>query len=173
MKKYRIAKYPPMYRNEDGAYTKEEWTSYSDIGKVYEEGQFTVKQYLEMEQNYCDVIYAVCLDNAITAVHVEGLENNFTLEELEEMLGAKGLRLFDDDIQFLGGLKNGCEITGESLKKVLPLLLRECFWCKLVDANRDFMIEFGYDFYVYTTCNIVSSQTLRLAEKLGIYVECM
>lgn len=35
MHKYRITKYDPQYRDEQGIYIREDWTSYSDIGKTY------------------------------------------------------------------------------------------------------------------------------------------
>ncbi len=34
MKRYRISKYNPTFRTEEGIYEKEEWTSYYDIGKI-------------------------------------------------------------------------------------------------------------------------------------------
>lgn len=54
MIRYRITKYPPQNRNEQGWYTKEEWTSYVDIGKVYDSGLFTLEDYLKVESNYCE-----------------------------------------------------------------------------------------------------------------------
>ena len=33
MKKYRITKYNPIYRDDEGKYLIDEWTSYTDIGK--------------------------------------------------------------------------------------------------------------------------------------------
>lgn len=51
MYKYRISKYNPQYRNEEGCYTKNEWTSYSDIGTIYEGRKFTKEEYLYVEKN--------------------------------------------------------------------------------------------------------------------------
>ena len=39
MKEYRISKYDPQFR-VNGAYQKNEWTSISDIGKVFDDGGF-------------------------------------------------------------------------------------------------------------------------------------
>lgn len=45
MKKYRISKYNPCNRDEQGRYIINEWTSYSDIGKLYNRKIFDDKRY--------------------------------------------------------------------------------------------------------------------------------
>lgn len=55
MYKYRITKYNPAYRDKKGTYTKEEWTSVSDIGKKYA-SSFTAREYIKTENLYIDAI---------------------------------------------------------------------------------------------------------------------
>lgn len=65
MIKYHISKYSPQYRNEKGEYTRNDWTSYADIGKKYEFGQLTLKEYITIENNYGKVIEMIFLENNI------------------------------------------------------------------------------------------------------------
>lgn len=41
MKKYRITKYDPQYRDGQGRYSRNEWTSWCDIGGIFEDRVFT------------------------------------------------------------------------------------------------------------------------------------
>lgn len=56
MKCWRITKYNPKFRNELGHYQKKEWTSVSDIGKIFEGKQLTVEEYLNTENLYINSI---------------------------------------------------------------------------------------------------------------------
>lgn len=67
MKEYRISKYDPQFR-VNGAYQKNEWTSVSDIGKVFDDGVLTLAEYLRVENEYIQF----CL-NAMKAAGVTGL----------------------------------------------------------------------------------------------------
>lgn len=171
MAKYRISKYSPNYRNGEGIYTIDDWTSYSDIGKKYGGEKFTIEKYYEVEKNYGIIVEAILQDNGIEEVVVEELELNFTVHELKYLLGIKGLLLSNDNIKLIDNLKNGSIIPRNALKEVISLILRECFWCKLVSENHQFLIEFGYDLYVYVTCDILSDEMIQKAEKIGIYIE--
>ena len=67
MKEYRISKYDPQFR-VNGAYQKNEWTSISEIGKVFDDGVLTLAEYLRVENEYIQF----CL-NAMKAAGVTGL----------------------------------------------------------------------------------------------------
>ena len=48
MYKYRITKYNPQYRDDKDIFMKNEWTSYTDIGKIYNEHIFLKEEYLSI-----------------------------------------------------------------------------------------------------------------------------
>lgn len=52
MKTYRITKYNPKNREKDGVYSKDEWTSISDIGKSFGDYKLTASDYLKVEDQY-------------------------------------------------------------------------------------------------------------------------
>lgn len=173
MAKYRISKYSPKYRNEKGEYLKKDWTSYADIGKEFNEELLTIEKYLSVEKNYSNIVEAIFVDNNIDSVMVEELECNFTIREIQRLLGTKGISLSEQDIQIIRSLKNGYTISRDSLKEIVLLILKDCCWCKLITTNQRFVIEFGYDLYVYITCDKVTNQTIQQAEDIGIFIENM
>lgn len=56
---YRISKYNPLFRTENGYYLNDEWTSYSDIGKIFYNKVFTKDDYLSFENKYCDTVLSI------------------------------------------------------------------------------------------------------------------
>ena len=36
MKKFQISKYDPVFKTEDGKYIEDDWTSVSDIDKIFD-----------------------------------------------------------------------------------------------------------------------------------------
>ena len=47
-----ITKYNSIFRDENWNYTRNEWTSISDIGKKFDDVLFTKEEYLEIEKKY-------------------------------------------------------------------------------------------------------------------------
>ena len=56
---HEIVKYSSENYGENGVYTKDEWTSRSDIGTVYEGKTFTLEKYLDVEQRYINVVLSI------------------------------------------------------------------------------------------------------------------
>lgn len=171
MIKYRISKYLPQYRDKDGKYLKNDWTSYADIGKNFDSGILTLDSYIKTERNYCKVVKEIFLNNDIEFVIVDALECNFTVKELNQLHKLRGLRLSNNDKYFINNLKNGDKIILDNVEEILSLILRDCFWCKLVSPDQDFIVEFGYDLYVYIVCRELSDKIIQQAKKQGIYIE--
>ena len=51
-----ISKYDIKYRNELGVYLRDDWTSFFDIGKVWEGELLTREEYERVEKNYLDAL---------------------------------------------------------------------------------------------------------------------
>ena len=49
---WRITKYNPAFRNEKGAYLKNEWISISDVGKSFDGKILTLPEYQKAEDAY-------------------------------------------------------------------------------------------------------------------------
>jgi hypothetical protein len=54
---WRVTKYDPVYRDLEGNFKKEDWTSYYDIGKVYGGQEFTLSDYLSIESSNSNAMY--------------------------------------------------------------------------------------------------------------------
>lgn len=171
MKKYRISKYSPIYRDERGRYLKDDWTSYADIGKKFNGNQLTLEEYINVERNYQKIVKRICEECEATTLVVKELERGFSVEEIKNILIKKEIELSEEDIRFITDIKNGYLVSLDNLRKIVSFILKDCFWCKLECPTSKVTIEFGYDLYVYITCNEISKQTIQWVEKVGMYIE--
>lgn len=171
MKKYRISKYSPQYRDENGCFTKKEWTSYSDIGNEFCGETLTLEKYIQTEKDYIKTVKAICEFCHVQSLKVRELEKIFSIEEIQSLFCAKGLKLAWEDILFMEGLTNGQMISMDNLARFIALILKDCYWCKLVSVTSDFCVEFGYDLYIYITCNELSEMIIQQAYEIGIYID--
>lgn len=169
MIKYRISKYNPKYRNYEGIFLKEDWTSYSDIGKIYNGKIFTKEDYINIEKLYCECIFSIITDLGIKKLVIQKLELYFSLEEIIKLLKSSDLELTYIEKQIINNIMNGMSISLYDLNSYLRLLLRECFWCYLVHSK--FKITVGYDFYIYLYCNSINLKIIEDYKKKGIFIE--
>ena len=174
MHKYRITKYDPQYRDEQGIYSREDWTSYSDIGKTYSGKLFGKDDYINTEKLYCHTVISILQICGIKEVIVEDLESRFSVDEIKQMLRLKGLDLSNKEEVIITSLCNGNKVHINNLQLYLKLILRECFWCKFADADLLIQIEFGYDYYIYLNSRtIISHEFISDCKKDGIFIEKM
>jgi len=155
---YRITKYNPKYRNTEGAYLKSEWTSYSDIGKKFDDTILTIDQYLLVENAYITaiIVFMDCLN--INILYVADLEKN----KKSRNNITHFLTLFDS-------LKNGLLLNKEQIKIVSSMILRENLWCKLKTNN--LYVHFGYDYYMYVESARECTAAVQSIEESGLFVE--
>lgn len=145
MKEYRISKYDPQFR-VNGAYQKNEWTSVSDIGKVFDDGVLTFAEYLRVENEYIQF----CL-NAMKAAGVTGLS------VCAPEIYCEGLRL----------PKRVCDT--DSICEIIRWCLREKCWAKLEGTR--FFLHFGYDYYLYIGTDVPKPLVETLAKEQNLYYE--
>ena len=145
---FRVTKYDPKYRI-NGVYCKDEWTSYSDIGKKYNNKIFTITDYLKVEDAYLEVIKTALIKANVCQLKITDLEqflqHDYCVSDHEMLTSV-------DDIL---GVSRDC--------------LRETVWCKLVGDN--FFIHFGYDYYMYIGCCIDKAVMNDIVSQQGLYLE--
>lgn len=171
MLNYRISKYNPMHRDRQGAYTLEEWTSFCDIGRMYQGREFTKEEYLKTESLYCDVVYEILMQQGVKVLEVRDLERHFSLPETSRFLLEKSLQLTEEECYIIQTIQEKQQISIEQIKVYVKLLLRDCFWCILANTESDAKVSVGYDYYVHLTCDTLDWSQINAYEKLGIYVE--
>ena len=148
LKAKAVTKYNPINYNSEGAYTLDEWTSRSDIGKRVDSVTNTIlshDRYMEVENNYI---------NSVKIFLEEVKAKKFRIEELYKISDLEDFEKNND--QYLYEYYNNLESNEYSLAEVgtiVKLALREYIQVeiKLITLNKDddTAIYFGYDYYMY------------------------
>ena len=167
MKKFRITKYNPLNRNDEGCYLKDEWTSISDIGKKFEGIELKEDEYLKTESVYISAIELILKERGIKKLFIADLEKNIDRIELE----SDKLILSENDNSYYNKITEGFSLEFKEISTVLKLALRETIWCLLYSTDEHFIIKFGFDYYIYITCESISQKTKIEIERLGLYIE--
>lgn len=159
---WRITKYTPKKRNPQGWFITDTWTSYSDIGSLYQEEKFTYDEYIRVENLYINAIiqFMKCLN--IFHLQVKCLENYDRINE--------DLSVNKAEVMFVETLKENDLLSLEQVKMASKLILREYFWCKLISKYKMF-VDFGYDYYMYIGCRLACNDTIQKIRESGLYVE--
>ncbi len=143
---YRVTKYNPEFRVDD-KYLNEDWTSISDVGKVFSGQVLTMQKYEETEHNYINFvknILQICGVGELKIVQLEKHNSHLKWKD-QQWINRQQISLFMKDC------------------------LREKCWAKL-EADEIF-IHFGYDYYMYIgTC--LSKQVLQeIGCRFNLFIE--
>lgn len=146
IKTFEISKYNPEFKTKDGKYLKNEWTSISDIGKLFDDGILNSENYLEVENNYVESVRLILDELKSDYLKVVGLEK-FDTDLGDETFAGYSI----NDHNLFNKIKEGSELSIEESLSLLRLIIRERIWCFLV--NKNITIRAGYDFYMTVTIN--------------------
>lgn len=149
--KYRVTKYDPKLRHEEGWFLEEDWTSSSDIGRVFNGVLLTESEYLRVEEAYLFAIEALLAEAGIERLLLRDLENHRDSELPEYVKPEAGLSV-PQCIEFA------------------RLALRECAWGRLVDPGRAY-VHFGYDYYLYLGLPARCPAAVAEIQRRGLFVE--
>lgn len=163
---WRITKYNPKYRNTQGHYTKEEWTSSAHIGKMIDGELITFEEYLKVETAYIHTIMKFLQVNGIKSLTII----HSTFIDIEQELGALYDQLYDDQFDNLQ-LKDDQEVTIEQIPLISKMILRGFFYCSFISS--DFFIHFGDEYYMFIGTNHYEEESLKFAEQQNLFVEEM
>lgn len=147
----RVSKYNPIYRDKGGVYSKDEWTSYSDIGKCFCNKTFTIEDYEDVETAYINTILKVSNAIGVKKFTLISLEKNKTLNELDH--------LSEGQKKCYSHLEENMRININEITITVKLLLREVVWGKLISEN--LVIHFGYDYYMYLGVKNINIQSVK------------
>jgi len=161
MYSWRITKYNPKYRDNRGAYLKDEWICYSEIGKKFDHKTFTFKDYIAVENSYVQAILLFVDDLKIKFFLLNGFEDC-------------GLCINDpyqtvEMVNLYKQIKKKKWINKEDLDSCIRLILRGNIWGKLESSSMH--VHFGYDYYMYVISIKKNDAVLKSIEKLGLFVE--
>ena len=148
MLEFRVTKYDPALRAQDGVYLRDDWTSASDVGRTFNGDELTDVEYKRVESAYVASALAFLRESGVLSLAVCRLENHF------------GAALTPG---------NGVHLSLDQVAATLPRLLREEFWCTL--EGQDSFIHIGYDYYMYIGVPSACPGAQQVAASLGLFVE--
>jgi hypothetical protein len=159
MGSWRLSKYDPALRDEQGRFTGQDWTSVSDIGRVFGGRLVTAEAYLAVEDAHVEA----CL-----ALHEEAGAPPLFARDVE---GHPGATIRPGREVRTSLIEDECIARGE-LPAVIRSCLREVTWCRLeADDAAHCSFHFGYDYYVYWIGHSLGAATRARVQALGLFVE--
>src|SRR5262245_29706913 len=121
MNEYRITKYDPRLRDSSGRYLRDEWTSYSDVGRLV-----SLEEYIATEERYIEMALAFLGAAGVKNLEARGVENH------------RGV---------VAAPAEGAILAPSEWSLSFRSVLREEFWCRF-ESDAGF-VHFGYDYYMY------------------------
>lgn len=152
MYQYRITKYNPIYRNEKGFYLRDEWTDYSDIGKLFDGKALDKTEYFKVENSYINVIKIL-----MNLCNVK-------------VLKIKNLEIKDYNINKEIKIKNNIKLLANQIQKFAQYCLRNRIWCKF-ELKGSMYVHFGYDYYMFIGCNISYDKVSEICRQNDLFCE--
>jgi hypothetical protein len=144
---YRVTKFDPGFRDSNGVFTRDEWTSFHDIGHAFGGVVMTAEEYRRVEGNYVMAAINFLRESGQTYLLVDGLE---------ESQGSSGLR-------------EGQRVGIDYIAALIRQIPREEFWCRL--EGHECYLHFGWDYCLYVGVPRECSASIQLAKNLGLFVE--
>lgn len=161
---WRITKYNPDFRDENGCYTLEdEWTCPSEIGKIIYGKEFTLGDYFRVEAAYVNTIMTIlneCQLNSLRVLHLTKIYDspeNRTSELYEREFDE--LDIYEDKI-----------VNTNEIRTICTMVLRNFLGCQLYSKD-NFFVHFGWDYYMFIGSSVNCPLSIKFAEDNGLFVE--
>jgi hypothetical protein len=165
---WRISKYDPAFRDENYVYQRDEWTSAADIGRRYEGETLDAESYLATETAHAEAVRAFMADANVAVLTVRSFQRPSELDY--EYLAKLSVPDSQELEQQMRHVQEGDELAGQELDRVLRLLLRKVFWCRLVNADQ-FIVDVLEYLYVCVGTVAPSERAIARTGELGLFVE--
>lgn len=172
MYNYRIKKYNPKFRDEFGRYTKDEWTSIYDIGKIYDKFEFSKESYSLIEDSYINSILKILEIKNISSMTIKNLVVWRSVDQfILEIKSDKFQDLYTlDMIKLYERLEEGINLNRTEIGEFCRLLLREDIGGLLV-CPRKLKIHIGYDYLMGIESSTCLDKIITEIEEIGLFVE--
>jgi hypothetical protein len=166
MKKYRITKYNPKNRNEEGHYLYDHWTDISDVGKTLEGELVTQKEYFKIEQDYINAIIEILTESKQKYLRLVSYDNDRYIDSIKDNVNEwfhnsdfENLNIYEDK-----------KILLSEIPTIIKLNLRGYIDTSL-EIKDQFYIQFGYDFYMYSGTPNLSQETVERINSTSVFIE--
>ncbi len=146
---HEIVKYEPQYYDENGVYQKDEWTSFSDVGKEYGGKVVTIEEYLDVENRFINITRAIL-----------------------EAAGCSYVTLGYVEAWRRKGLKEGIRVRAQEIDPFLRLALRGKAYIVFINKSKGVQFEFSEDvLYMHLNCRIPDDELRAIVESRGLYLD--
>lgn len=160
---YSISKYSPQFYDSQSCYTRNEWTSISDIGKSFDDGVLTINEYLETERHYINTAIELALISGCSYLTVDYLEGKYMEQNVKEH------PLNSHLLETAQKMRQGMKIRISDCAEYLQLCLRECGYASFSNHLHNFYIDFGYDFYMHIRTTLPKKRVEEVVLKNHLY----
>ena len=159
---YRITKYNPKFRDSSGAYKKDDWISFSNIGKSFENKVLSAEGYLNTEEAYVKTISFFMDGLGIDSLIVTALEK-IKPPKINDYWYSSDL------FKNYKSIDINQHLSRDIVLAIARLALRKYLWCKL--ESEKMFVHFGYDYYMYIGSEKKPIHIISQIEALGLFVE--
>jgi hypothetical protein len=161
---WRVTKYNPDFRDENGYYTLiEEWTCPSEIGKIINGKEFTLDEYLQVEAAYVNAVIKFIEESGINSLRILKLSHlNISDED-------KNSSLYETAFEQLA-LQEDSVVNKNEIYLICKMVLRNFLDCQLYLKDK-FFVHFGWDYYMYIGSYVNCSTAIEIATNNGLFVE--
>lgn len=163
---YSISKYRPQFYDAEGCYIHNEWTSISDIGKSFADGILTADEYIEAENRYIDTAIDLAKLAGCSYLIVSYMEG----DSKDIVNSVKGHKLNHGLIERAKTIRQGLRISLKDCPDYLRLCLRECCWAVFSNKTHNFLVKFGYDYYMHVHTAVPKNQVVEIVTRNGLYL---
>ena len=143
---WRISRYDPGRRDSRGACQDETWTSISDVGKRFDDGELTLEAYFRVEDAYIDAFTAFAEESDVERVAVKALDQG-------------------------AGLREGELLRVQDARDVVRRMLREDVICQLEEPDNRLSLHVGFDLYMYVGSERPCVRAVQRTQAAGLYVD--
>ena len=167
---YQISKYNPKNRDKTGKYCIEEWTSISDIGKVYNAKVFDINTYIATENAYIGAVTKLMEQYSIESLYVKGLEKYLDITDIDMIMQKYPEYYTDGILEVFKSVVEGIKLNINDTQAMCRLILREHLWSELCSKEKDFIVKFGYDYYMTIECPEIQKEIVKVLNENGLFV---
>ncbi|WP_313894134.1 hypothetical protein [Psychrobacillus sp.] len=161
---WRITKYNPAFRDEDGYYTlQKEWTCPSEIGKVIDGKEFTLVEYLGVETAYVNTVMTFLSEYGLSSLRI------LQLTKMDVSKEDKVSILYETEFDEMD-LQEDKELNENEIRIICKMILRNFVSCQLYSKGA-FFVDFGWDYYMYIGSSTKCPSSIKFANESGLFVE--
>lgn len=167
---YQITKYDPKNRDATGKYCIEEWTSISDIDKIYNAKVFDIKTYIATENAYIEVVTKLMECYSIESLYVKELEKYLDVEDIYKIIQKYPEYYSDRILEVFKSVVEDSKLDIKDTQLMCSLILREHLWSELCSKEKDFVVKFGYDYYMTIECPEIQKEIVKIINENGLFL---